>query len=179
MNDVITCPACERKVQLPREYLGRNVQCPECKRTFLAGDPMTGIATDPSLPPMPSISNAPESPTALDEAAPRYPARHDDDDAFDDWGVRRAQLRRDHGGVVLALGILSVVIWCLGAVFGPIAFFVGGSDLRAMDNGEMDPANRSMVQAGRIIGAVGFCLSMMYLLFYLGYFVFLASVVGG
>ncbi len=58
MNDITTCPHCERKVQLPREYLGRSVQCPECKETFLAGDPATGIATDPDAPPVPSLTGA-------------------------------------------------------------------------------------------------------------------------
>src|SRR5690349_13309835 len=99
MNDIIICPACERKVQLPREFLGRSVQCPECKETFLAGNPRTGIATDPEMPPLRS------SATAHDSSAPRYPAAdYEDDDPYDDWGVRRPRQRRDHGGVVLALG---------------------------------------------------------------------------
>ncbi len=87
--------------------------------------------------------------------------------------MRRPALRRDHGGVVLALGIISIVVVCFGVILGPIAFFIGGSDLKAIDNGEMDPQNRSMVQAGRIIGAVGFCLGMFYLLIYVAYFGFI------
>lgn len=174
MSDIIVCPACERKVQLPREYLGRSVQCPECKQTFLAGDPATGIATEPDTPVVPSLAGAPLAGAPV----PRYPA-HYDDEPFDDWGVRRPQLRHDHGGVVLALGIMSIVLGCgVGTIFGPIAYFIGSSDLRAIDNGEMDPSNRSMVQAGRIIGAVGFFLGVFQLIFTVGYFVFLFNVIG-
>jgi hypothetical protein len=176
MHQIIICPACDRKVQLPREYLGRSVQCPECKQTFLAGDPTTGISTDPDALPTRSAAAAAAEPATT---TPRYPASYDDDDPFDDWGVRRPQLRHDHGGLVLALGIISIVVICLGIVLGPIAYFVGTSDLRAIDRGEMEPGNRSMVQAGRIIGAVGFCLGMFYLLAYVGYFAFVFAMIGG
>jgi hypothetical protein len=166
MNDVIVCPACERKVQLPREYLGRSVQCPECRHTFLAGDPATSIVSDdgPAVPSMPAA------------LPPRYPAHYEEDEPYDDWGVRRPQLRHDHGGVVLALGIISIVVVCFGPILGPIAFFLGSSDLRAIDRGEMETHNRSMVQAGRIIGACGFCLSMFYVLIYAVWFGFLFTM---
>ncbi len=35
MPEVITCPACQRKLQLPSELLGRKVQCPTCSQTFV------------------------------------------------------------------------------------------------------------------------------------------------
>ena len=176
MSNIIDCPACGRQVQLPRAYLGRNVQCPECRHTFLAGNPTTGIATDPAAPPVPSAAGAP-APAA---PAPRYPAAYDEnDEPFDDWDVRRQALRRDHGGVVLALGLMSVVLWCVGPILGPIAYFLGSSDLKAIDRGDMEPGNRGLVQAGRIIGAVGFCLAMCYVLFYVAYFGFFFAMFGG
>jgi tetratricopeptide (TPR) repeat protein len=37
MRDTISCPACNRQLDLPTEYLGQEVQCPQCAATFVAG----------------------------------------------------------------------------------------------------------------------------------------------
>ena len=36
MNEIIACPSCQRKVTVPSEFFGKQVQCPQCKTTFLA-----------------------------------------------------------------------------------------------------------------------------------------------
>src|SRR5205807_1350980 len=125
MHPIITCPSCQRKVQLPEEYLGRPVQCPECGRTFLAGEAATSVTASAETPrPMPS---------EMDEPAPRRRPRYpvDDDDAFDDWGVRKPSLHRnDRSGMILAFGILGLMAPCyLGLIFGPLSWFMGTADL--------------------------------------------------
>jgi hypothetical protein len=186
MNALIHCPACHRQVQLPREFVGRSVQCPECKLTFVATDLGLSVSADPA-PPVPAPRH--------DERAARYDEPpHDDelnrrprsrrgydgdaDEPFDDWGLRRPALTGDHGGVVLALGIMSVLLPCgVGLICGPIAFFLGSSDLAAIERGEMNPTNRSMIQAGRIIGICGAVWSLLNTGGTLLYFVFVFGMV--
>ena len=128
MNQIITCPTCQRKVQLPEEYLGRPVQCPECNQAFVAGGAATSVSSSPGTP-RPSTGPVPDD--DLPPRRPRYPV--DDDDAFDDWGVRRPSVRRsDRGGMILAFGILSVTLSCgLGLIFGPLAWMMGSADVSA------------------------------------------------
>jgi hypothetical protein len=180
MNEIIICPACQNKVQLPLEFLGRAVQCPECKHTFTAGGstmPATSVSTDPVVP----TSGAP--PRVLEPMTtprqPRYAVDEDfDDEPFDDWGHRQRALRPDRGGMILAFGILTIMAPCfLGLIFGPLAWFMGSSDLAAIDSGEMNPANRGLVQAGRIIGGIGFLLQIFSLVAVGAYFVFLFAMV--
>ncbi|MBL8795643.1 MAG: hypothetical protein JNM56_17185, partial [Planctomycetia bacterium] len=70
MSDVVQCPHCPRRLQVPAEVLGRAVQCPSCGQTFTAGVtapappvsaalPQHGIAVEPRLlpaSPLPSPS---------------------------------------------------------------------------------------------------------------------------
>jgi hypothetical protein len=180
VNEIITCPACQNKVQLPQEFLGRAVQCPECKHTFMAGGvtmPPTSVTSDP-------FTNTPTAPSGEREpvATPRRPRYAVDDDAddepFDDWGHRQRALRPDRGGMILAFGILTIMAPCfLGLIFGPLAWFMGSSDLAAIDSGEMNPSNRGLVQAGRIIGGIGFLLQVFSLVAVGAYFVFLSAMV--
>jgi hypothetical protein len=79
-------------------------------------------------------------------------------------------MKPHRGTLVLVLGILSLVI-C--APLGIAAWIMGSGDLKQMDGGAMDPAGRSLTNAGRICGMIGtilLCLSIvaMIALFGLG-----------
>ena len=177
MNQIIFCPACQRRVQLPDEYLGRAVQCPECGKSFVAGGATAVSATADA--PRPSPAAEIDEPYQPSPRRRRY-AADEDDDAFDDWGIRRrSRLRPDRGGMILAFGILGLMAPCyLGLIFGPLAWFMGTADLAAIDAGEMNPNNRGLIQAGRIIGAIGFFLYALILLATAAYFIFLFAMVG-
>jgi hypothetical protein len=64
-----------------------------------------------------------------------------------------------NGAVVLVLG---VVAWC-GPHFiaGIPAWIIGNQSLKEMDMGLMDPKDRSMVQAGRLLGMISTILSLV------------------
>ena len=62
------------------------------------------------------------------------------------------------GPVVLVLGILGLVM-CF--VLGIVAWAMGNNDLREMDGSRMDPAGRSLTNAGRICGIVSVCLAFV------------------
>ena len=84
-------------------------------------------------------------------------------------------LQPHHGGVVLALGSLSWVIWTIlarielpqdqkptvgviagvtGLIFGILAWILGSLDLRAMKEGKMDRAGRAMTKVGMAMGSI-------------------------
>ena len=64
------------------------------------------------------------------------------------------------GGVVLALGICALVFnLCL--VPGIMAWYMGNSDLKAMNRGDMDLEGRSLTQVGMILGIVGTTLTVL------------------
>jgi len=66
------------------------------------------------------------------------------------------------GTTVLVLGIvgLCVNVLGLGLILGGIAWYMGNEELRRMDAGQSDPAGRSMVNAGKVCGIIGFCLGI-------------------
>ena len=70
------------------------------------------------------------------------------------------------------LGILSLVI-C--AVCGVVAWVMGNADLRAMDQGVMDPTGRSMTQAGRVLGIVGTCILILQVIAFVVWLLILAG----
>jgi hypothetical protein len=71
--------------------------------------------------------------------------------------VQRA-LKPHRGGAVLALGVLGLVV-CF--IMGVIAWVMANNDLREMDAGAMDPAGRSMTQAGKVCGIVSVVLAVV------------------
>lgn len=198
MAEIISCPSCQRKVQVPQQYLGKIVRCPECKHEFVAGEASTGVQSAP--PPMPA--SAPAEPGKTPEwEKPRSRDRHDDDeeddrprrrrrarddeddDEDDDLDVSRRRRRRRYlvphrGGMVMTFGIMSLTCSVLGLccglapivaiILGPIAWVMGGNDLARMRQGEMDSAGQGMVQAGRVMGIIGLVVGILMLLVVIG-----------
>lgn len=66
---------------------------------------------------------------------------------------------RPHRGVmILVFGILGLVC-CI--IFGILAWVMGGSDLREMNAGRMDPSGRGLTQAGKICGIISVALQIV------------------
>jgi hypothetical protein len=91
-----------------------------------------------------------------------YRDRDDFDDVEDDDYVgfrirRRGEFPPHRGGLILALGLVAIVgglLMLFPFAIGPIAWLLGSLDLRAMNDGRMDPEGRSMTQAGQVLGLV-------------------------
>ncbi len=67
-----------------------------------------------------------------------------------------------HRGVlILVFGILS---WVVCVIFGIVAWIMGNSDLRAMQEGRMDPTGEGLTKAGKIVGMISVILSVVGLL---------------
>src|SRR6476661_6425391 len=137
----ISCPSCKGTVRVPEDLLGKRVQCPRCQATFVAE------VDDEPRPAAPATAEQPVE--GVEPVAPRQrrPARLDDyDDLEDDDDRPRRRYGRPHrGGVILTLGILSLVI-C--APLGIFAWVMGSNDLTEMKRGQLDRSGEGLTQAG-------------------------------
>jgi hypothetical protein len=184
MQEIINCPSCQRKLQVPDSLLGQDVQCPTCGATFTAS---TG-GPAPLAPAAPPPAAAEEKPYYDVEREPRRReperrSRDDYDDYEDDFDDRRRRPRRrdllpHRGSTVLTLGILSLVV--CGPILGPIAWIMGNQDMTEIRAGRMDPEGEGTTNAGRICGMIGTILSIVIILAYcLIFFVIMSAGRGG
>jgi hypothetical protein len=164
MAEIITCPACERQLQVPVSFYGQTVQCPECSHLFVAE------------PPAESVQPAPKAAAPVPEERPRrskraYDRDDDYDDDFDHMRPLRTQGRPHRGGLILALGIMALVGGvAIGFPFalGPVAWLMGNSDLAEIHAGRMDPSGEGMIQAGRVLGMISTFLLILGVVFVCG-----------
>ncbi len=148
MQQIISCPGCQRKLQVPDTLLGQDVQCPTCGIAFVAQ-----LAGQPPPPPAPSPAAAPP---AYDRPPPS-PRRDDYGLSTDPW---RRDLQPHRGNAVMTLGILSLVgivltVGLLSVILGPIAWVMGQTDLEEIRHGRMDPEGENSTNAGKICGMIG------------------------
>ncbi len=188
MTEIVSCPSCGKKLQVPEDFFGKNVQCPECKQTFRA-EPASAagaVSASPAPPaaPAPSVPawEKPPARTSRDEDEadrPRRRRRRDDDEDDDDDRPRRRRLLPHRGGMILAFGILSFFV--MPIIFGPMAWAMGTADLRDMRAGRMDPSGEGMTQTGRILGIVSVCIMIASLVLFCLFFAFIMAmgIIGG
>jgi hypothetical protein len=149
----INCPSCKGTVRVPEELLGKRVQCPRCQATFVAE-----IDDEPG----PAPPAAAKSPVEVGETVaprPRRPARVEDDFENYDDRPRRRYGRPHRGGLILTLGILSLVI-VVCSPLGIFAWVMANNDLREMKRGNMDRSGEAQTEAGRILGVIS-CVLMI------------------
>ena len=206
MAQLITCPECNKHLQVPEELLGKRVQCPECKHTFTAASEESGgftAGSSSAAPSPPPPASAPPKPPAWetgksssrkrkndDEESYDVEDRDDEDDEDPDERPRRRRRRRapsrnygapHRGGMILAfglIGILAMGAFPLGMIFGLMAWIMGNSDMAEIHSGRMDPEGEGMTQAGRIMGIISTILHLLGLIGCCGYFVCVFGFVG-
>ena len=89
------------------------------------------------------------------------------------------QVQPERGGLILALGIISIVVNCL-FFLGIIAWILGQKDLKEMDEGSRDPSGRALTKAGMICGIIGTCLAVLAFLWLIFVFaMFVLPACGG
>jgi predicted RNA-binding Zn-ribbon protein involved in translation (DUF1610 family) len=160
MTEFITCTQCKKTLQIPEQYLGETVQCPECGHQFTA----TAESVTSHPKPATAAAGSGSKRWAPEPGEDDYPRRRqrdfDDDEDSDELDVSRgirSRLRPHRGGLVMSLGLISLVggwAMCLPVVIGPIAWIMAQADLRAMRDGEMDPSGESMVRTGQVCGII-------------------------
>lgn len=157
--EINPCPSCQAKLTVAVSDLGLDVECPYCKAVYKAKK-AGAVATTEERP---SRRRRDEDDDDDDDRPRRKRENYDDDD--DRPSKRRRKSYEPHrGGLILALGILSFFI--CGFIMGPIAWFMGSSDLKQIRAGRMDPEGEGTTQAGRICGLIAFLINALVILFY-------------
>ncbi len=87
-----------------------------------------------------------------------------------------------HRGVMIL--VFSILSWFLCVIFGVVAWVLANSDLRAMDEGRMDPTGEGITKAGKIVAMISVILNLvaipvMIILLALGVFAAAAVSSGG
>ena len=67
-------------------------------------------------------------------------------------------LQPHRGVLILVFGILA---WVICVIFGIVAWVMANSDLRAMQEGRMDPTGEGLTKAGKIVGMINVILSIV------------------
>jgi hypothetical protein len=64
-----------------------------------------------------------------------------------------------HRGVLIL--VFSILSWVVCVIFGIVAWVMGNSDLRAMQEGRMNPTGEGLTKAGKIVGMISVILSIV------------------
>jgi hypothetical protein len=179
MAEIVTCPACARTLQVPEDFFGKTVQCPECKQMFEARATGAAPAAAPQDQYAPTndlfpagLRSRSEQELDDDERDRPHRRRPADDDDQDDERPRRRRLEAHRGGMILVFGILAIV-GVASIPFGPLAWILGNADLKAMRAGRMDPSGESQTNLGRILGMISTLLIVVSLVLGCVFFVFM------
>jgi hypothetical protein len=184
MPIVVSCPACQRALQIPEEFFGKTVQCPDCKHTFEASASSTGVQSGPA----PTAPPPPKEAVSERPAAPRWA----DDDEEHDEGERPPSIRRRGGtssqaSMILTFGILGVSLSAVGTCccilltvcglgLSIAGWIMGHTELKKIDQGLSDAGQRGTVQTGMYLSIAGVCVAALGFLISCGAFILQLSM---
>ncbi len=57
--------------------------------------------------------------------------------------------------------MFSILSWVVCVIFGIVAWVLANSDLRAMEEGRMDPTGEGMTKAGKIVAMISVIVSII------------------
>jgi hypothetical protein len=120
------------------------------------------------MPPGPAPERPPWPPQAPPYGAPPYGAPPSAAHPAPGWQPHPGYPESSQGVLALVLGIVSVVSL---PFLGPVAWWIGLSDKRAVDAGRRDPSGRGPAVAGYVLGIVGTAVLGFVLLFLASFFV--------
>ena len=69
------------------------------------------------------------------------------------------QPMQPHRGVMIL--VFSILSWFICVIFGVVAWILANSDLRAMEEGRMDPTGEGLTKAGKIVSIISVVLTIV------------------
>ena len=64
-----------------------------------------------------------------------------------------------HRGVLIL--VFSILSWVVCVIFGIVAWVLANSDLRAMEEGRMDPTGEGLTKAGKIVSMISVIVTII------------------
>lgn len=142
MTIELPCSGCGQQLRVRDEDAGRQARCPQCGAVSSVPLSSPQGFSAPTPPPGSPASGGPVNPYS---APPSF--------AGDAAYQSRPNYGTPHRGTtVLVLGILGVTCCFICA---PIAWIMGNNDMKAINNGTMDPTGKTQTQVGMILGIIG------------------------
>jgi predicted RNA-binding Zn-ribbon protein involved in translation (DUF1610 family) len=170
MPTIVDCRSCGRKLRVADDLLGRQVKCPTCGEQFTADDaPRSEAPPRLDLPDEPADRyERPVFDAEPDKVCPAcrrsVPGRamrcpHCNEPLADEpsplWNGQRRDAEPDRSGLILTLGIVSLLVPVIGPVLGICAWVMAVRDMERMRRGQMDPRGMGQTQTGMICGIIG------------------------
>jgi hypothetical protein len=154
----IRCPACDSAFDSSPDK-GANGDVPAGEE---AAKPTPGTPWSVTPNARPATAPPPLSDVPLGESDETARQEGDEDERPWEQPYHEAEVRRDcephRGNVVLILGILSLVLfWAplVGLIIGIVVIMMGRTDMKKIENGQMDPQGKGTTLAGWICGIIG------------------------
>ncbi len=69
------------------------------------------------------------------------------------------QPMQPHRGVLIL--VFSILSWFICVIFGIVAWILASKDLRAMEEGRMDPTGEGLTKAGKIVSIISVALTIV------------------
>ena len=69
------------------------------------------------------------------------------------------QPMQPHRGVMIL--VFSILSWFICVIFGIVAWILANNDLRAMEEGRMDPTGEGLTKAGKIVSIISVILTVV------------------
>ena len=169
------CQGCQKTLRVPDEFAGRKAKCPNCQTILQV--PGSSETAEPSQV-QPPIESSPDLFAGLDSSdstssyeksptADRSPFASSNPYASPQPQPPPASRSRfggapHRGGLVLGLGIGSIVTCNLCFILGSLSLVLGLLDLQAMKAGRMDNAGFGLTLTGTIMGGVMTGISLLF-----------------
>ena len=154
MSIEFQCNQCHSILRVPTQHAGKQARCPQCE--FINMIPMSSTA--------PTATTSPDDNPTAGQSDPGFSSPASPPPGGNPYQPTAAtnpvkQVEAHRGGLILGLGIFSVICTCC-FIPGLLAWIFGATDLKKMANGTMDPSGETLTRVGMILGIVGtaFCL---------------------
>ena len=159
------CERCQSVLEALDDQRGKHCRCPGCGHTMQIPELLTDDLLESSdAPAEDQFSSSETNPYAepLQPTQPQLPPPQSTENL----------LRPHRGESVLAFGLISLCFGLVGCAccflffpinigFGIAAIVMSKTDLKLMDDQQMDPRGRGITQAGQICGLIGIVLSCL------------------
>lgn len=189
MSIAIRCPNCKKSLTVPDEAVGKMASCPACQTAFAIAQPAEEII--PTVIAAPAAAWDKESLSERRKRAEKKRRARDDDGDEDEEeeesipepasppqptgpnpfaldndqdDTTRPPWRPHRGGLILALGIVTIVSGCLPLAFVTIS--MANVDLIEMAAQRMDPEGRGQTKTGKMLAVISLLLMLVSLPFF-------------